>query len=55
MTNRLTRRFGLTVIGVSAAGGCGAGGGACGPGAGVRAGVNWIGCDGWAAEEGACD
>jgi hypothetical protein len=39
MTNRLTRRFGLTTIGVCAAGG-GAGGGLCGPGAGVRAGVN---------------
>ena len=37
------------VIGVARAGGGGAGGGACGLGAGVRAGVNWMGCDGcWA-------
>jgi hypothetical protein len=39
------------VIGFSAAGGCAAGG-ACGLGAGVLAGVNWIGCDGWA--DGVC-
>src|SRR5271163_2820944 len=47
ITKRLTRRLGLMVIGVAAAGG-----GACGPGAGVRAGANWMGCVGWAADEG---
>ena len=49
MTKRLDATLGLEVIGAPAAGGGGAGGGACGLGAGVRAGVNWIGCDGcWA-------
>jgi hypothetical protein len=38
ITNRLTRRLGLTTIGVCVAGGCGAGD--WGLGAGVRAGVN---------------